>query len=99
MVELQEKNGSVCIAVRAQPRSSKSMVSGEWNGALKVHLQSPPVDDAANEECCRLLARLFQVPPSRVHLVAGHSSRNKRVMVEGVSAAMATELLQPFLHT
>ena len=96
MVELREKHGHVVFMVRAQPRASQSRVCGLYNGGLKVSLKAAPVDDAANEECCALFAKLFRIPPSRVHVVSGRSSRTKSVMIEGVSSEAATLILDQF---
>ena len=97
MIELREKNGSAVFVVKAQPRSSKSRVCGLYNGGLKVSLKAAPVDDAANKECCELFAKLFHIPPSRVHILTGQSSRTKTVMVEGISSEAAALILEPFV--
>ena len=73
--------------VRAGPRASRSEVVGDHDGALKVRLAAPPVDGAANRELVKLLARKLSVAQSAVRVVAGESSRNKLVEVEGLSAA------------
>ncbi len=96
MIELREKNGCALFQVRAQPRSSKSRVCGPYNGGLKVTLKAAPVDDAANKECCELFSGIFRIPPSRVHIVAGQSSRTKTVMVEGVTPEAAAHILEPY---
>jgi hypothetical protein len=96
VVELREKNGNVVFMVRAQPRSSQSRICGLYNGGLKVSLKAAPVDDAANEECCTLFAKLFRIPHSRVHVVSGGSSRTKSVMVEGVSSEAASLIFEQF---
>ena len=96
MIELREKGGCVIFVVKAQPRSSKSRICGAYNGGLKVNLKAAPVDDAANEECCELFAKVFDVPQSRVHIVSGRSSRTKSVMIEGVSAEAASLIFEPF---
>ena len=97
MIELREKNGSAVFVVRAQPRSSRSRVCGIYNGGLKVNLKAAPVDDAANRECCELFSKLFHIPPSRVHILTGQSSRTKTVMVEGISSEAAALILEPFV--
>jgi uncharacterized protein (TIGR00251 family) len=96
MVELREKNGNAVFSVKAQPRSSKSRVSGLYNGGLKVCLKAAPVDDAANRECCELLSKVFHIPPSRVHIIAGGTSRTKSVMLEGISSDAAALILNSF---
>ena len=97
MIELREKNGSAVFVVKAQPRSSRSRVCGIYNGGLKVSLKAAPVDDAANRECCELFSKLFHIPPSRVHILTGQSSRTKTVMVEGISSEAAALILEPFV--
>ena len=97
MIELREKNGSALFVVKAQPRSSRSRICGIYNGGLKVSLKAAPVDDAANRECCALFSKLFHIPPSRVHILSGQSSRTKTVMVEGTSSEAAALILEPFV--
>jgi uncharacterized protein (TIGR00251 family) len=97
VIELREKNGSAVFVVKAQPRSSRSRICGVYNGGLKVSLKAAPVDDAANRECCELFSKLFHIPPSRVHILSGQSSRTKTVMVEGISSKAAVLILEPFV--
>ena len=44
MIEIYEQDDSVTFDVRVIPRSSKSEVVGELDGALKVKLKAPSVD-------------------------------------------------------
>ena len=97
MLELREKDGNVVFVVKANPRSSKRSICGVYNGGLKVSLKAAPVDDAANRECCELFAKLFHIPPSRVRILSGQSSRTKTVMVEGISSEAAALILEPFV--
>ena len=69
--------GGASLAVRLQPRSSRSGVRGLRDGALLLAVNSPPVEGRANEEACRLLARALRIPRSRIRLAAGAKSRNK----------------------
>lgn len=72
----------VVITVKVVPRASRSEVVGEVDGVLKVRIAAPPVDGAANEELIKVLAKKFGVAKSKVSVVSGLSSRNKRVRVE-----------------
>ena len=47
-------------------------------------MTSPPVDGAANKTCTKLLAKWLEVSPSRVRIVAGLSSKNKIIEIEGM---------------
>lgn len=92
-MEIQEREGRVVLAVRVAPRSSRDAVEGEYNGALKVRLTAPPVDDRANDALRRLLAARLNVPLSAVRIVSGEKSRTKRVEIAGVTRAQVLALL------
>ena len=93
MLELQERDGAVIVSVRVQPRSSRNAVDGEWQGALKVRLTAPPLDDRANEALCAFLAQLLKIPKSAVRILAGERSRTKRVEIRGINARHIHDLL------
>ena len=96
MIQLAERDGAVTFSVRVQPRSSRDAIEGEWQGALKVRLTAPPVDDRANEALRRLLAERLKLPLAAVTIVSGERSRTKRVEVRGASVqqirALAADL-------
>jgi len=77
--------GSVSFAVRVQPRASKNEVAGVMDGALKIRLQAPAVEDRANQALCVFLAELLKRPKSAVRLLSGERSRSKRVEIYGVT--------------
>lgn len=77
----QRDGDDLILRIRLQPRASKNQVVGEQGGMLKVRLTAPPVDGKANAALIEFLADLFQVPKSRVALVSGETSREKRVRV------------------
>jgi uncharacterized protein (TIGR00251 family) len=86
MIDVKEQNGSVVMAVRVQPRGSRNAIEGEWQGALKIRLVAPPVDDKANTALCVFLAEQLNIPRSAVRILAGERSRTKRVQIAGVTA-------------
>ena len=73
------------IAIRLQPRARRNEVVGERAGAVVIRLTAPPVDGKANAALCTFVARAAGVPPSRVSVVRGQTSRDKVVRVEGVA--------------
>ncbi len=72
------------FSVIIQPRSSQNEISGIHNNSLKIRLTSPPVDGAANKTCIKFLSKWLEVSPSRVSIVAGLSSKNKIIEIEGM---------------
>jgi uncharacterized protein YggU (UPF0235/DUF167 family) len=75
------------------PRAKKSMVEGVRAGALLVRLAAPPVEGAANAALIELLAGALGVPRRAVALLSGDRSRDKRIVVAGITASDARRRL------
>ncbi|MCB9528729.1 MAG: YggU family protein [Myxococcales bacterium] len=86
------------VSVRVQPRARRSALAGVHGDALKVALQAPPVDGAANEALVKFLAGLCAVPPSSVRIVGGQTSRQKRVLFAALDAATVDARLRRALE-
>jgi uncharacterized protein (TIGR00251 family) len=84
MIDYSERHGLLTFKARVVPRASVSGIVGEHDGALRVRIAAPPVDNAANEELIRVLARAFKVSRSAVEIAAGHTSKLKQVSVAGI---------------
>ena len=80
-------------AIRVQPRASRDGVAGMVGSEWKIALTAPAVEAKANRACIEFFSRGLKVPPSAVRIVAGETSRHKRIEVEGVSQ----EVLEAFL--
>ncbi len=75
------------IDVRAAPRSGKAGVDGWFGDAIKVRIRSAPVDGKANKELIEVLADAFDLPKSAVTFKGGETSKTKRLLLKGVTAA------------
>jgi uncharacterized protein len=93
MIEISERDGIVCFMVRVQPRASRDGIAGEVEGALKIRLTAPPVDDRANEALRRFLADELNIAISAVRIAGGERSRTKRIEVRGVERGRILGLL------
>jgi len=85
--------GTVSFSVRVQPRASKDEIAGVINGALKIRLQEPAVENRANEALVEFLAHLLKTPKSAVRILAGDRSRRKRIEIRGVTKQQVLGLL------
>jgi len=94
LINITNTGGAVTFDVRAVPRSSRSEIVGEHDGALKIRLASPPVDGAANAELVKLLAKHFGVSKSDVEIVAGETSKSKRIKIANLSQSRFEELIK-----
>lgn len=72
--------------VHVHPRASRNEIAGERDGALRVRLTAPPVDNAANEALVALLAKALRTPRRDIRIVGGATSRRKVVEIDGVTA-------------
>jgi uncharacterized protein (TIGR00251 family) len=87
----------VLVSVRVQPRSQPERLEGfVADGAgevrLKARLGAAPEDGKANAALLKLLARAWDVAPSRLSLVGGAKERNKTVRLAGAPAETLARL-------
>ena len=76
----------VRFAVRVTPRSTVERVEDVVEGVLKVRVMAPAVDGAANAALIRLLADELRIARRDIQIVAGATSRQKLIVVDGVPA-------------
>src|SRR5215475_341141 len=93
-VRVNESAGRVTVSVRVQPRASRDEIAGVIDGALKIRLKAPAVENRANEALCDLLAVLLKTPKSAVRILSGERSRTKLVELRGVTRQQVEKLLQ-----
>jgi uncharacterized protein (TIGR00251 family) len=87
-------HGTVSFPVRVQPRASKDEISGTQEGALKIRLCAPPVENRANEALIEFLSGILKKPKSAVRIQSGEHGRNKRVEIRGVTRQQILDLLR-----
>ena len=92
MIDFVEKDGALIFQIRVIPRSSKSEIVGEYDGALKVKLNSPPIDGGANVELIKLLAKEFDVSKTQVEILSGATSKSKQVKISGAKKNALSEI-------
>lgn len=85
VVELIEHDEGWVVRVRATPGARENGVRGEHGGALKVSVTQPPDKGKANEAIVAVLAEALGVKKSQIELLSGAASREKRILIRGVS--------------
>jgi uncharacterized protein len=94
-LSITESADGVRLNVRVVPRSSKTALDGVHDGALRVRLNAPPVDGAANKALCDFLAKSFGLRKRDVELIQGERSRQKTVLLHGICRADVERVLGP----
>ncbi|MDD2814772.1 MAG: DUF167 family protein [Thiotrichaceae bacterium] len=70
------------LAVQVQPRASQMGIVGVQGDRLKIKLTAAPIEGQANADLCKFLAKLFGVAKSKVILLNGETSREKRLKIQ-----------------
>jgi uncharacterized protein len=80
-----ESSACLDVALHIQPRAKRNQIAGCFNGALKLKIAAPPVDDAANRAIIEYFASLLNLPKSRLHIITGAKSREKVLRIDALS--------------
>jgi len=93
-IEANPEGGTVIFSVRVQPRASKDEIAGEMEGALKIRLRAPALEERANEALMAFLAEILNTSKAAVRVLSGTRGRMKRIEVRGVTEQQVRHLLQ-----
>lgn len=85
------------VAIRLTPRGGRDAIEGverraDGQSVLKARVRAAASEGEANDALVKLVARALGVPPRDVSLVAGTTSRVKRVAVAGHGPSLAAAL-------
>jgi len=88
-LKLLETKQGVIIDVYVKPHSREFRLAIEEDG-LVVSSREPPVKGRVNKELVKELSKLFQ---ANVQIISGQTSKQKRILISGVSAAKVNDVL------
>jgi uncharacterized protein YggU (UPF0235/DUF167 family) len=80
--------GGIAVAVRLTPKGGGDSIDGietlaDGRAVLKARVRAAPSEGEANAALCRMIAKAAGVPPRDVTLIAGATSRIKRLVISG----------------
>jgi uncharacterized protein len=78
-------HGTVRLRVRVAPGARRSDVVGRHGDAWKLRVRAAPERGRANDEIVELLADRLGLAKTEVRMVAGHTSRDKVVELDGLA--------------
>jgi uncharacterized protein (TIGR00251 family) len=84
-LQVRETGSGLEVRLHVLPRAKRCEISGVHNGALKIRVTAPPVDDSANRAVIEFLSALLGISKSSLRILAGSKSRNKILQVQGLS--------------
>jgi uncharacterized protein (TIGR00251 family) len=80
-LSLRRSSDGVSFWIHVSPRASRERVGGLHGDALRVAVQEPPVEGAANAACVRAIARVLDVGRDSVSIDPASKGRRKLVRV------------------
>ena len=85
------------VVVRLTPKGGRDAIEGieqrsDGQSALKARVRAAASEGEANDALVKMLARALAVPPRDVSLLAGATSRLKRLMIAGDGPTLAAAL-------
>jgi uncharacterized protein (TIGR00251 family) len=80
--------GKLVFELHVQPGAKRSEVVGMHGERIKIRLAAPAQDGRANAALIAFLAEELGVPKRNVSIESGLTSRQKRVLVEGVKGEL-----------
>jgi hypothetical protein len=84
-LKIRETETGVDVPLHVQPRARRDELAGFHNGALKLRIAAPPVENAANRSVIAFLSSLLDIPKSWFEMRSGPRSRNKVLHIRGIS--------------
>lgn len=85
-VWLSEKSNEIILSIHAQPGAKRSNIVGLYGDKLKISIATPPVDGKANKALIAYIAKVLGIPKSKIELISGECSREKRIRILGIGA-------------
>lgn len=87
----------ITLTVRLTPKGGRDAVDGieqlaDGRSVLKLRVRAAASEGEANAALIRLIAKTMGVAPRDIALVAGMTSRLKRLRIAGAGATLATAL-------
>ncbi|XP_029160178.1 UPF0235 protein C15orf40 homolog [Nylanderia fulva] len=79
------KDGNVVIKIQAKPGAKCNNVTDISDDAVGIAISAPPMEGEANAELVKYLASIFDLRKSDVSLDRGSRSRQKIVIVSGIT--------------
>lgn len=94
MIYTKELQDAIIIQVKVIPASSRSMIAGILDGALKIKLNSPPVEGKANKECIVFLSKLLKVQKSSIQIIKGDTNKLKTISIKGNPSELKEKIIK-----
>lgn len=89
----------VRLSIRLTPKASKNHFgqvekAADGKSYLKAYVTTVPEDGKANKRMIKMLAKSCKLPAGKFSVASGATNRNKQILIEGETTALAQMLGQ-----
>ncbi len=92
-MEIQETNSALLFTAKIVPGSSKTAITGQLNGMLKVKVAATPEKGKANTALLDFLAKKLGVKRNDITITSGQTNPVKMICIEGMDKQKLTDKL------
>lgn len=91
-------DGAVLVEIEVQPGSSRQGVVGfnDWRGRIQVAVKAEAQKGKANHAVCNVLSKIFATP---VSVVSGHTTRQKKISIKGLTSTEIIQILEGLIES
>ncbi len=82
MLYMRDEAEGIAFRVFVLPKSSRNIISGLHEDAMKIKITAPPVDGSANKLCIKFLAKCLKVSKSSIEILSGQNGRKKLILLK-----------------
>lgn len=68
------------ISIKVKPKSRERKIEKTDNGYI-VYIKEQPIENRANIASIKLLSKYFNIPKSKINILAGIKSKNKIIEI------------------
>ena len=69
----------------------------KWRNRIEIMVTSPPKDNKANIDVIKTTAKFFDIPVSNIFMISGGKSKEKTILIKGVTQNNAIKILRETL--
>ena len=82
------------LRVVVKPNSKEKKLIAERNpDSISINLSSPAREGKANTELVKKLSKLLKLSSNAIRIVAGHKSREKIILIDGLNTEEIEQIL------
>lgn len=91
-------DGAALLEIEVQPGSIRQGIVGfnDWRGRIQVAVKADAQKGKANHAVCNVLKKIFS---ANVKVVSGHTTRQKKVSIQGLSSDQIVTVLEGLIES